>query len=394
MGDFDIPTSFDSTNLDDPMSFDDPASFDDLSTVDAAGATAIEVDLDGDGYADALVHDLDGDGIIDAAEYDTDGDGVTDTAELDTDGDGVTDTVLVNDGTGAQYVVADTDGDGLIDTTAVDVDGDGIIDESVTTTGSGTDSIDTDDRVVVEDPLDEDPAADISGDADAGPFVTDDHPDAGDDGVHGDPRADIEYHQVQPGPVDCLPTSVAMAITEATGTEVDAADVVELAHSNGFMTDAGMSIDGAATLFEEYGMDAEVGSGSVDDLRAALDSGDPVIVGIDAADLYSGDGGPFDEGMVSGHAVVITGIDDGPPGVVYINDPGFPDGAGLEIPLELFEDAWDDSDHAMVTATSGAVGGVDGGVDGADGEATDTDGSLLDAVRRVIFLPLNFEVVR
>ena len=41
-----------------------------------------------------------------------------------------------------------------------------------------------------------------------------------DDDVHGDPMAEIPYHQAQVGANDCLPTSVAMVLTEVTGTEV------------------------------------------------------------------------------------------------------------------------------------------------------------------------------
>ncbi|MCB0976779.1 MAG: C39 family peptidase [Acidimicrobiales bacterium] len=385
------------SDFDDTTTYEDPA-FEDPSAYDASGAGVV-LDSDGDGINDSYAEDLDGDGYIDTVEYDTDGDGVTDTIAYDTNADGITDTVLFGDGTGAQYVIADTDGDGIVDTAVADTDGDGIIDESETLAdgASGDDPTTTTDpeTTVNVDPTD--PAAEISGQPDDGPFVTDDQPDAGDDGVHGDPRGDMQYHQTQPGPVDCLPTSVAMAINEATGSDVDAADVVQMANDLGFMGEAGMSVDNAATLFENYGMDAEVGTGTVDDLRAALDAGDPVVVGIDAADLYSGDGGPFDQGMVSGHAVVITGIDDGPPTMIYINDPGFPDGAGLEIPLDQFEDAWDDSDHALVTATAEGedVGGVgaDTSTDAGDG-GSDTDGGVLDTVRRVLFLPLNFKVVR
>ncbi|MBX3314451.1 MAG: C39 family peptidase [Actinobacteria bacterium] len=376
-------SDFDDTTYDDP-SFDDATGLDDTMTM----STDVTLDLDGDGFADAVAHDLDGDGVVDAVEYDLDGDGFTDAVELDTDGDGVSDTVLFEDGTGATYVGVDTDGDGVLDTVVADYDGDGIIDEQVSTDHDPTSTtIDP----TADDPDDpNDPAATIDGEPDNGPFITDDQPEAGEEGVHGEPRADIQYHQVQPGPVDCLPTSVAMAISEATGIDVPADDVVALANEQGFMTDAGMSPDDAAALFEAYGMDAEVGSGTVDDLRSALDAGDPVIVGIDAADLYSGDGGPFDQGMVSGHAVVITGIDDGPPGVVYINDPGFPDGAGLEIPLEQFEDAWEDSDHTVVTATSGDVGASEVSV--VD-DGTDQGLDAIEAARRILFLPITFEVV-
>src|SRR5690606_6420513 len=102
-------------------------------------------------------------------------------------------------------------------------------------------------------------------------------------GIHGEPRADVEYHQVQPGPVDCLPTSVSMVLSEITGSDIPAQELVDLANESGFMTDSGMAPVDAVTLLENYGVEAEVASGTVDDLRAALDAGDPVIIGLDAA---------------------------------------------------------------------------------------------------------------
>lgn len=367
--------------IDDTTSYDDPMAFD--ATDPSAG---MFVDSDADGLTDAFAQDLDGDGSIDSLGYDTDGDGIIDTTVFDTDGDGIADTALFDDGAGGHVAVVDSDGDGTIDLVAVDYDGDGTIDAS---TGSHDAAVPPTEVTEVSD---DDPAALIEGEPDNGPFVTDDQPDEGADGVHGDPRGDMEYHQMQEGPVDCLPTSVAMAISEATGDVVDSAELVTMANDLGFMSDSGMSIDDAATLFENYGLDTEVGTGDLDDLRAALDAGDPVIVGIDAADLYSGDGGPFDQGMVSGHAVVITGIDDGPPEVIYINDPGFPDGAGLEIPADQFEDAWQDSDHAMITATAPVepVGADE--TAGTDAGATTGLDGVMDEVRRVFFLPLTFKV--
>src|SRR5690606_26684941 len=122
--------------------------------------------------------------------------------------------------------------------------------------------------------------------------------------------------------------------------------------------------------------------------------GDPIIVGIDSADVYNGGGGPFDPGMEAGHAVVITGIDDGPPGMVYINDPGFPDGAGVAIEMDMFIDAWEDSDNTMVIAEVGAdsANATVGAVAGEPAAATETttDDGVLEDVRRLILLPLNF----
>jgi hypothetical protein len=323
----------------------------------------------------------------DSIGVDHDGDGFAETTYADTTGDGTIDTVAEYDPyTGASAVAADTTGDGVIDTVAVDYDGDGLIDEAYTE-DTGTD--------VIDDPVDDTATDD-------GPFVADDElvdtddgadlPDDGDDsddGIHGEPRADIDYHQVQPGPVDCLPTSVSMALSEITGTHVPADELVAMANEHGFMTDTGMSALDSVTLFENYGVEAEATSGTLDDLRDALDRGDPIIVGVDAADVYSGGGGPFDPGMESGHAVVVTGIDDGPPGVLYINDPGFPDGAGVEIPLELFEDAWEDSENTMVVATAPAEGGAEAAEVGAveAGEAAEGEPA---GVRRLLLLPLTF----
>ncbi len=327
---------------------------------------------------------------------DHDGDGLAETTYADTDGDGAIDTVAEFDPyTGASAVAADTDGDGIIDTYVADLDGDGLIDQSHTQTvvieeADGSDGAEADDGtdgpfVDEADADDETAASDETVIDDAA--ATD---AADDDAIHGEPQADIDYHQVQPGPVDCLPTSVSMALSEITGTTVPADELVAMANEEGFMTDAGMAAGDAVTLFENYGVEAEATSGTIDDLRAALDAGEPVIVGIDSADVYSGGGGPFDPGMESGHAVVVTGIDDGPPGMLYINDPGFPDGAGVEIPLELFEDAWEDSENTMVVATVDDAADASAAAESVGSAATGTEGDDGGLVERLILLPMTF----
>lgn len=298
------------------------------------GVTEMAMDCDGDGFAETTLVDFDGDGCVDAMVYD---DGFYTEALADLDGDGFMETF-----------VADTDGNGVVDVHIVDQNGDGIAEyEAYGEDPTGTTAVL--DPAEGVDPIDGlNPVADIPVDPSqelttldsADPFeVT--------DAVHGDPMAEIEYHQAQPGPVDCLPTSVAMVLSEITGELVPADEVVALANDMGVMTDTGMSAEDGVRLLEEYGINAEVSSGSLDDLRAQLDQGTEVIIGLDSADLYSNGGGPFDVGMEAGHAVVITGIDDDA-GVVYINDPGFPDGAGVAIPIETFEDAWADSENLMI----------------------------------------------
>lgn len=298
---------------------------------------------------------------------DTDGDGYDDTFAHDLDGDGYIDTVAVVDPTtGAVSVLLDTDADGEADTLLVDTDGDGYADEGLTAPGTEatTGADDPESYDPVSDPYDPGSDPDV---VPADPFApgAENLTEAGDEGVHGDPRADTQYHAVQPGPVDCLPTSVSMIVSEVTGETVPAEEIADLADEKGFMNGSGMSAEDSLTLLQSYGVEAELQQGSVDGLRTALDNGDQIIIGLDSADLYQGEAGPFDPGMTAGHAVVLTGIDDGPPAYAYINDPGFPDGAGVQVPLELLEDAWADADNTMVV-----VGGSPDTVSPEGGEAT------------------------
>jgi hypothetical protein len=59
--------------------------------LDDEGPQQFEVDLDGDGFTDALAADTNGDGLLDSFEIDTDGDGIVDSYADDLDGDGLID---------------------------------------------------------------------------------------------------------------------------------------------------------------------------------------------------------------------------------------------------------------------------------------------------------------
>jgi len=321
---------------------------------------------------------------------DSDGDGFAETTFIDFDGDGVSDAVSTIDAaTGAEYVGIDVDMDGQLDTMLVDSDGDGVVDEA---------SSDTDGDGVLDTKLDPE-----TGEPTDEPFVLDPEAVDGsegteetpidDDSVHGDPMAEIPYHQAQVGPNDCLPTSVAMVLTEITGSEVPQGDLVDLANELDLLGPTGMSMEGGLQLLEHYGVDAEVQTGSMDDLRTMLDNGDPIIIGLDSDDLYGEGDAPFTDDLVAGHAVVITGIDD-EAGVVYINDPGFPDGAGVAISIEAFEDAWADADNTMIVAeAAGDDAGTAGNVgDSPFGNTDDGDEGLLERIARVVLMPFNLKV--
>lgn len=315
--------------------------------------TSIQVDSDGDGFAETTVIDFDADGVADAFD-------------------------MIDPATGAETIVVDLDGDGLVDTAVTDADGDGTFESgSSDTNGDGVIDTTFDPNTGIE--LDTTVPFEDTTSTDTG-----DGPDPDDDGVHGDPMAEIPYHQAQVGPNDCLPTSVAMILTEVTGEEVPQGDLVDLANELDLLGPDGMSIEGGVTLLEHYGVDAEVQTGSVDDLRAMLDAGRPVIIGLDSDDLYGTGDTPFADNMVTGHAVVITGIDD-EAGLVYINDPGFPDGAGVAISIEDFEDAWTDADHTMIVADDPSVAEPTAAESSSD--TSDTGG--LGRVFDIALLPFN-----
>ncbi|HAP76402.1 MAG TPA: hypothetical protein DCR14_10000 [Acidimicrobiaceae bacterium] len=333
----------------------------------------MSLDGDGDGFAETTMIDLDGDGIADVMSYTDVNTGASHVA-MDTDGDGSLDAI-----------VSDFDGDGTYDLASEDTDGDGVLDtsydpesgEQVTDEGTGDEPLPFEEET--------DPTTEV---------------DLDNDSIHGDPMADIEYHQAQVGPNDCLPTSAAMVLTEVLGHEVPQGDLVDLANEMGLLGPTGMTIDGGVQLLEHYGVEAEASSGTMDSLRESLDAGDQVIIGLDSDDLYGEGDAPFADDLVAGHAVVITGIDD-EAGLVYINDPGFPDGAGVAISIEAFEDAWQDADNSMIVVESSGAGDSADDVDaGAAGNAapfgTDTDegddAGLLETITRFILMPFTLKV--
>ncbi len=349
--------------------------------------------------------------------FDSDGDGVADTTMVDFDGDGIADAFITTDAQGGQLIGLDVDDDGQIDTILSDVNGDGVIDLALQDTdgdGQLDTQIDPETGHAISDPFhtgDDSQVVDHNGHVidhnghvivDDGTGSTDDNtPGSADDdpNVHGDPMAEIPYHQAQVGSNDCLPTSVAMVLSEITGAEVPQGDVVDLANELQLLGPTGMSIEGGVALLDHYGVDAQVETGSIDELRTMLDNGDQIIIGLDSDDLYGAGDQPFADDMVAGHAVVITGIDD-EAGVVYINDPGFPDGAGVAISIDEFEDAWTDANHEMIVAGGHAADEGTAGTAGSAGNesaepfagSSGGDDGLFDTIARIVLMPFNLKI--
>src|SRR5262245_59780826 len=121
------------------------------------------------------------DGAGDTMAFDTDDDGYAETTVIDSDHDGHADAALVDDvATGDSIAYVDTDLDGDIDTKVIDLGSDGVVDD-----------------VQVDDPAGPDDDSDDVDVVAADPFAVE---QVEDDGIHGDPMAEIQFHQAQPGP--------------------------------------------------------------------------------------------------------------------------------------------------------------------------------------------------
>lgn len=173
--------------------------------------------------------------------------------------------------------------------------------------------------------------------------------------VAGDPEGSMEYWEYQGSTNRCAVYSQKFIIEQLTGEEIDIDEIVEVATENGwFSEDGGTSILNLNKLIEYYGVDSDISQyNSIEDIEECLENGGLVEVAIDADEIWYGENDDFyvpNDG--ANHAVEVIGVDRTDPEnpVVILNDSGNPNGCGVEIPLDTFIDAWEDSDFTMVTA--------------------------------------------
>ncbi|MDF1704171.1 MAG: C39 family peptidase [Aeromicrobium sp.] len=336
-------------------------------------------DLDGDGVVDTVVEYFDDNSSI--ATYDTDGDGKVDAADIDSDGDGKVDLAVIDLGNG-QVGVYEDPGDTSAQPTVVDLEqatelapdlvdsfGDELGESEFQQTGFGDDD-DDDEKKGSDGPTswfadgetqDDDDTKNID-------FDDDDDDDQDDDGKHpqgdpdstslvGDPFGDAELWFEQAVNGTCAPSAIAQIVSEYTGqTFTNEEEFATWAVENGVMevlpdgTTTGMYAPDIVDMLEAYDVPAELEDGlEIQDLKEMLADDVGVAVMVDADEywgpMYGYDPGP--ENNAINHIVMLTGIDEDK-GVVYVNDTGTPDGEAMEIPIEYFEDAWEDGNNQAV----------------------------------------------
>ena len=152
----------------------------------------------------------------------------------------------------------------------------------------------------------------------------------------------------------CGPSSVAIILNEFAGEGITNPEyMVAQALELGLMDDPnqGMYTRDIAELLSANGIGAEVQYSSIDDLATKLEMGYGVIACVDGGEVWlDNDTDIYSEDNLSDHALVVTQVDFNA-GTVTLADPGSPDGNGLTVSIEQFEDAWADSNFEMVATT-------------------------------------------
>jgi len=148
-----------------------------------------------------------------------------------------------------------------------------------------------------------------------------------------------------------------------TGQDFDEEELRQEAIDNGWYTPgAGTPLGQMGAILEAHGIPVEREyGGTVDSIESTLEHGGKVMVAIDADETWNagkddanddllGDVGGI-PGQDANHAVEVIGVDRSDPDhpMVILNDPGHPDGRGMMVPLDEFQDAWEDSGNYMVS---------------------------------------------
>ena len=172
---------------------------------------------------------------------------------------------------------------------------------------------------------------------------------AGADIMHGSPAAADPDWFVQHGNT-CVPASVTQVVAQFTGHPIPSEDQV-LAEMKqlgiqGDMTTQGMPFEDAVKLLGGFGIPSHMEEhATIGQLENYLDHGRSIIVSVNADPIWNQ--GHDDPNHQLGHAVLITAIDE-TTGTVTLSDTGNPDGNEEQVPLSVFEHAWDEHGGRMV----------------------------------------------
>jgi hypothetical protein len=212
--------------------------------------------------------------------------------------------------------------------------------------------------------------------------------------VVGSPEVDMQYWHHQTFDNTCAVVAQESVLESLTGQHFSETSLRDEALARGWYTESGGTpVDDVGALLALHGIPVQQESGAtLQDIENQLAAGHKVIVGVNGEDIWNDahpDGGslpvgayPGIPGQVADHAVEVIGVDTSDPAQpkVILNDSGTPDGRGLEVPADVFQEAWSASGDFMVHTgsptspggTMGTPGAISGGGAGINEDAGDS----------------------
>lgn len=160
-----------------------------------------------------------------------------------------------------------------------------------------------------------------------------------------------QWH-VQLEDYSCANACQTFIINEYLDTNVDEAELNDLARQQGWYQSNGTAFMDIGNLLDEYGIENyRTWNADFQDVKNAVDQGDRVIVCVYNAALDDEWGDQFPVASAN-HAVEVLGVDDSDPNdvKVIVNDPGVSDGCGKVVSLDTFNRARETSGGFMVVA--------------------------------------------
>ena len=179
--------------------------------------------------------------------------------------------------------------------------------------------------------------------------------------ILGNPEVDIRNWHMQVMPDSCAIVSQEYILEEFTGREFSEFELVEHAIKNGYyLPGSGTLPIDVGNILEDYGIEIERTSyNTTSDIFEKLQNGQKVIVGLDANEIWRNS--EFEQLQdlffmpEANHAVEVIGYNSDSNAFI-LNDPGHPNGKGMEVSALDFELAWNDSNNFMMFTKDPAPG--------------------------------------
>jgi hypothetical protein len=182
--------------------------------------------------------------------------------------------------------------------------------------------------------------------------------------VWGDPFNDMEYFDNQDDPNSCAIASTSM-ILQKFGYDFGEEALSDYFQENGvydpskgtFISYIDETVNSIAEATNANFYATEIENFTINQIKDILNSGDKILVGLDAFELYRESEITLNDirGIPhSPHAVELIGIINNNNNLTCVlNDPGFPNGSGIEVPLEKFFNAADKLNFHAIRFSSG-----------------------------------------